>query len=185
MIQLNVGCWTRNFGDEWIHIDQCDQDHIDIKDDIRNLNKHFENGTVDLIYASHVIEYFDRQEVALLLESWVPLLKPGGILRVAVPDFANMVTLYRDRGYPLERFLGPLYGRMDKDSSGDKIYHKTVYDEYHLMTLLSDAGLNNVKKWDWRKVDHGKFNDFSQAHLPHKDTENGISVSLNMQGTRS
>ena len=67
-MKINMGCGWRNFGPEWIHIDGGDYDHLDYSS-LTNLNQ-FKDNTVDLIYASHVIEYFDRQEVEELLKEW-------------------------------------------------------------------------------------------------------------------
>ena len=86
MIKINMGCGWRNFVNDWIHIDGGNYDHLDY-DNIRDLSQ-FESGTVELIYASHVIEYFDRFEVVDLLSEWKRVLKPYGILRLAVPNFA-------------------------------------------------------------------------------------------------
>jgi predicted SAM-dependent methyltransferase len=59
MIKLNLGCGWRDFGPEWIHIDGGDYPHIHSKDII---DLPFEDNSIDLIYASHVFEYFDRNE---------------------------------------------------------------------------------------------------------------------------
>ena len=54
MININIECGWRNFGKDWIHIDGGDYDHLDYN----NITKlEFKNESVDLIYASHVIEY--------------------------------------------------------------------------------------------------------------------------------
>ena len=82
MVKINMGCGWRNFGSEWTHIDGGNYDHLD-SHSITHLN--YEDNTVDLIYASHVLEYFDREEVSEVLEEWYRVLKPGGILRLAVP----------------------------------------------------------------------------------------------------
>ena len=66
MIKINIGCGWRTFGDDWVHIDGGDYEHLDYRD-ITDLSQ-FEDDSVDLIYASHVIEYFDREEVIPLLE---------------------------------------------------------------------------------------------------------------------
>ena len=31
-MKINIGCGQRNFGNEWIHIDGADYDHINSKD---------------------------------------------------------------------------------------------------------------------------------------------------------
>jgi hypothetical protein len=65
---------------------------------------------------------------------------------------------------------------------GDKtIYHKTVYDYISIVHLLESVGFENIQKWDWRSVEHGKYDDHSQAYHPHMDKENGIPVSLNVE----
>ena len=91
MIKINMGCGWRDFGKDWIHIDGGDYPHLDSKD-IFNLP--YEDNSVDLIYASHVIEYFNREEVKDVLNEWIRVLKPNGKLRLAVPNFEAMVELY-------------------------------------------------------------------------------------------
>ena len=87
MIKINMGCGWRNFGSDWDHIDGGDYPHLDSKD---ILNLPYKDDTVDLIYASHVLEYFDIVEVKEVLREWRRVLKPGGELRIAVPDFEMM-----------------------------------------------------------------------------------------------
>ena len=72
----------------------------------------FEDNSIDLIYASHVIEYFDREEIPNILNKWKSKLKPGGTLRLAVPNFHTMAKLYIEDKISLNNFLGPLYGKM-------------------------------------------------------------------------
>ena len=55
MTKINLGCGWRNFGSDWVHIDGGDYEHLD-HDDIFD----FPYENVDLIYASHVIEYFNQ-----------------------------------------------------------------------------------------------------------------------------
>jgi predicted SAM-dependent methyltransferase len=175
MIKLNIGCGWRNFGSDWFHIDGGEYDHLHSKDII---NLPFQNNSVDIVYASHVFEYFDRSEAKEILREWKRVLKKGGLLRLAVPDFQAMCRLY-DGGAPLNNFLGPLFGKM---SMGDNIiYHKTVYDYESLNTLLTESGFSDIKKWNWREVEHGKFDDHSQAYLPHMDKEAGTLMSLNVE----
>ena len=175
-MKLHLGCGWRNFGKEWIHIDGGDYDHIDYKS-ITNLP--FEDNTVDLIYASHVIEYFDRNEVIHLIMEWKRVLKSGGILRIAVPDFESICKLYLVGNVPLDNFLGPIYGRMTMDKN--IIYHKTIYDKKSLEKLLINLGFINFELYDWRETDHSMFDDHSQAYIPHMDKINGTLISLNVE----
>ena len=172
-----MGCGIRNFGKEWVHIDGGEHSHLDYNS-IVDL-KQFQDNSVDLIYASHVIEYFDREEIITLLTEWKRILKKSATLRIAVPDFGAMAKLYLNSAYPLDNFLGPLYGKMEM--SGSKIYHKTVYDFDSLQRILEFCGFSDVKRYDWKNTEHNSIDDHSQAYLPHMDKENGTLISLNME----
>ena len=93
-----------------------------------------------------------------------------------------MSKLYIEKKYPLNNFLGPLYGQMLMNN--EVIYHRTTYDFVSLKNILEKAGFSNIRKWDWRKTEHAKFDDHSQAHLPHMDKESGILISLNVECTK-
>lgn len=175
-MKINMACGWRNFGPSWVHIDGGDYDHLDYKS-ITALD--FADNTVDLIYSSHVIEYFDRTEITGVLEEWRRVLKKGGTLRVAVPDFESMARLYTEKIIKLENLLGPLYGKMKME---DKIiYHKTSYDYKSLSTLLTQCGFRDIRLYDWRKTDHAHCDDHSQAYIPHMDKEKGTLISLNVE----
>jgi len=172
MIKINLGCGKRNFGKDWIHIDGGGWKHLDSNDIID-----FRYKNIDIIYASHLIGYFDREEIVPILKKWKSKLKKKGVLRLATPDFSQICKLYKK--FPLRAFLGPLYGKMKMKNK--IIYHKTVYDKDSLTKLLKKVGFKNIKEWNHKKVSHGDFDDHSQAYLPHMDKENGALLSLNLQ----
>ena len=179
MIKVNLGCGWRNFGKDWIHIDGGDYPHLDSKD-IFNLP--YKDNSIDLIYVSHVIEYFDREEILGILNKWKLKLKPGGILRLAVPNFHVMAKLYIESNIPLNKFLGPLYGKMKMDN--ETIYHKTVYDFNSLSKILKVCGFTKVDYYNWKETEHNNFDDHSQAYIPHMDKENGTLISLNIEAKK-
>jgi predicted SAM-dependent methyltransferase len=187
MIKLNLGCWTRNFGPDWKHIDGGNYPHLDSHDIV---NLPYEDNSVDLIYASHVFEYFDREEGAKVLDKWFLKLKPGGILRIAVPDFEAMVKLYISGEYPLNKFLGPIFGKMSMDEQ--TIYHKTTYDFNSLSDMILKAGFSSVKTYNWKNTEHAQFDDHSKAYVPHDPeaiktgnfTEKHTLISLNLETTK-
>ena len=181
MIKINMGCGWRNFGDEWTHIDGGDYEHLDYSS-ITKLSQ-YEDNSVSLIYASHVIEYFDRDEVETLLKEWYRVMKPGGIVRIAVPNFETITSLYSQQKYELDSFLGLLYGKMPMKN--ETIYHKTVYDFDSLSKILKNKiGFREVKKYHWQNTEHSKYDDHSQAYLPHMDKENGVLMSLNVEAKK-
>jgi predicted SAM-dependent methyltransferase len=179
MLKLNLGCGWRDFGLDWVHIDGGDYPHLNSKDIV---NLPYEDSSVDLIYASHVLEYFNREEAKELLTKWHSKLKPGGVIRLAVPNFEAMVKLYLEKGYPLSKFLGPLYGKMPMGEQ--TIYHKTTYDFQELESLLKVLTFSNIETYDWEDTEHALFDDHSQAYIPHMDKVNGTLISLNVQATK-
>ena len=172
--KINLGCGWRNFGKEWLHIDNGDYDHLDIKCDVKKLD--LPDNYADLIYVSHVIAYFDRNEICDVLKEWNRVLKPGGNLRIATPDFEAMSKLYVQGRIELKQMLGPMYGKMPMDDI--TIYHKTTYDFHSLATVLLDNGFRYVKTYNWKQTEHAQFDDHSQAYIPHMDKENGTLISL-------
>ncbi|WP_374659987.1 methyltransferase domain-containing protein [Inhella sp.] len=182
-MKLHLGCWHRHIPG-FVHVDLCDYPHIDHKAGIDAL-PFIADGTAELIYCSHAFEYFDRQEAPRVLAEWHRVLKPGGLLRLAVPDFEALIEIYRETG-AIERVLGPLYGRMEIATPGGPrcLYHRTCYDEKSLAALLLAHGFQGAERWDWRATEHAQIDDHSQAYFPHMDKANGRLVSLNLQARK-
>lgn len=168
------------------HIDLADFPHIDIKADIRFLSQ-FEDDSVELIYCSHALQYFDREEAKEALKEWYRVLNPRGVLRLAVPDFEAIIQVYlRHRDIESRGILGPLYGRMKvKTDEGEKvIYEKTAYDFTSLAKLLESVGFTKVHRYDWRETIHKDYDDCSQSYIPHMDKEHGLLISLNVEAQK-
>ena len=206
--RLHLGCGKRDFGPDWVHIDGGDFPHV-VSQDVTKLP--YLDGEVSLIYASHLLEYFDWQEAKNVLREWYRVLCPGGVLAVSVPDFAALASLYvegldygcldppvvefqgTNKSYrlrqkvvrlevPLERIVGPLFGRMEM--GGQLIYHKAPYDYLILGSLLAGAGFVNVDTFDISKTDHGCIDDHSHAKFPSSDPINQVQISLNIQAQK-
>ncbi len=87
--------------------------------------------------------------------------------------------MYYEDLLPLESFLGPLYGKMNMGSN--TIYHKTTYDFKSLKNILIECGFKDVDYYNWESTDHVKFDDHSQAYIPHMAKNNGTLISLNIE----
>ena len=183
-MKLHLGCGKR-FLKGYTHIDLADYKHIDYRRDVKTLSW-FDDEIVELIYASHVIEYFDLDEVVGVLKEWRRVLRKGGILRLAVPDLkalCHVYMLYEE----IDFVRGPLYGSWAIPGPKKNIYHRTVWDFVSLGIMLKETGFKNIRRWDWRKVfvgEHEGFDDYSQPYIPHMDKENGILISLNVEAEK-
>lgn len=176
-LKLHLGCGSR-YIPGFEHIDAVDHPHVTVRHAVDRLPM-IADGSVDLIYACHVLEHFPRRETARVLAEWRRVLRPGGTLRLAVPDFAALCALYQRSGR-LEFVIGPLFGR------GDYLYniHYHAFDERTLRMTLEEAGFSDVRRYDWRRTEHADVDDYSQAYYPHMDKTGGLLLSLNVEATR-
>jgi len=191
--KLHLGC-GKVYIPGFVHIDLADYKHIDFNQSIGTL-KRYKDNSVDLIYCCHAFEYFDRDIADVVLKEWRRVLRPGGTLRLAVPDFEAICKVYQKYGDLEGRgILGPLYGKMPVKkkspifttiiSTHEFIYHKTTYDFKSLKKKLEKNGFQNIKRWYWKETEHADIDDFSQAYVPHMDKENGILISLNIEAIK-
>ena len=88
--KLHLGCGER-FLNGYTHIDIDQHDHIDFLRPIDNLEI-FEDNTIQEIYASHVLGYFDKYKVVNVLKEWKRVLIKGGLLRISIPNFKSLIN---------------------------------------------------------------------------------------------
>ena len=63
------------------------RDMPDVFGDARYLGALYKSATFDEVRASHVLEHIPQLQTLSTLKDWHMVLKPGGTLRVIVPDF--------------------------------------------------------------------------------------------------
>ena len=182
-MRLHLGCGKR-FLKGWHHRDIQDLPHLDSVGPVNQLDL-FESGSIDEIYASHVLEYFDQFEVEDVLREWNRVLRPGvGRLRVAVPNFPKLIEVYNITGN-VGSVIGPIFGRMEVGKS--QIYHRSVWDLASLTQKLVTANFIEVLEYSpvsfLNSLSPG-FDDHSLAFWPHMD-QTGIQISLCLTGVRS
>ena len=179
--RLHLGCGPRYlFG--YIHVDAQKYPHVDIVQDITQDMSHlFTPGSIDEIYACHVLEHIPRSEVVTTLCHWHHLLKIGGKLRLAVPDFEAIVKIYQHDPFSLhDKLLGLLYGgQRDKYD-----YHTMTYDFANLKRLLEQVGFDDVERYNWQNFLPEDYDDYSRCYLPYNDITNGELMSLNVVATK-
>ena len=175
-MKLHLGCGTKHI-EGYTNIDARYLPGVDEVNNIKYL-RNYKPNTVDIIYACHVLEHVGRYEVEGVLKRWFEMLKPGGILRLAVPDFESIVEAYHYYG-DIEKIMGLLYGGQDYEGN----FHYTTFDENHLTKLLSNCGFTGISRYDRNKTEHSDIDDFSNAYLPHMD-KNGILMSLNIKASK-
>ena len=117
----------------------------------------YATNSVDEIRASHVLEHFSFGEAVTALEDWVRVLKPGGRLRVAVPDIDKCLN-----SGDKNRVFYLMGGQTDEND-----FHKSAYDKNRLRETLQQVGLTDVHEWESDGLD-----------------TSGHPVSLNLEGVK-
>ena len=118
-----------------------------------------DDNSVEEIYASHVLEHFSHQDASKVLTHWVQKLKPGGRLRVAVPNFEWIARKYL-AGEPIN-----VQGYVMGGHSDGNDLHGAIFDGESLTEIMANTGLERIGRWE---SEHGDC-----SSLP---------VSLNLQG---
>ena len=177
-MKLHLGCGKKYIAG-FVHVDMLDYPHIDYQTSVDKLFFAADNS-VDLIYASHILEHFGRREFQSILKEWHRVLKKGGVLRISVPSFESIVKHYVQHA-DLEVLLGLIVGGQ---KVGEFDYHKMIFDKTLLENELKLIGFDNIKEYNWKTTEHSNIDDFSQAFIPHMDKENGIPISLNVEAVK-
>jgi predicted SAM-dependent methyltransferase len=99
---LNVGC-GESFHAAWTNVDFRAASPAVIAHDLRQPLP-FADASFSAVYSSHVLEHFSSAFAPVFLAECRRLLKPGGVLRIVVPDLETIARLY------LENLQGALAG---------------------------------------------------------------------------
>lgn len=91
---LNIGCGAL-VHPEWINLDVTSSLPGVIRHDIRK-GLPFEDASIDACYSSHMVEHLRREDAVRLLTECRRVLKPGGVVRIVVPDLEAITLGYLD-----------------------------------------------------------------------------------------
>ncbi len=185
MRKLHLGCWKRDWPG-FTNVDLADFPHIHHKRNVDDLGL-FQEGSFDVVYASHVLEYFPLRDVPRVLAQWRRVLAPAGRLYVAVPDFDGLAKAYQ-KFADVRLVQGPLFGHMEVATANGAtavLGHKVIYDFKLLRAVLEENGFSGVRRYAWEEIVPAGSEDHSMAHIPSRDYRQGISVSLNVTAVKA
>lgn len=175
--KLHLGCGNKKiYG--WTNVDLREEVNPDLVCDISKISEKI-NGEAEIIYACHVLEHFDKHQVVDVLKDWYKALKPGGILRLSVPNIKACCEHYLNTGN-LEQLFGLIWGGQKNPYD----YHYNGFDYNSLEKLCRSVGFKKFRCYDWKETEHGFIDDYSQAYLPHMDKLNGKLMSLNVEAIK-
>jgi predicted SAM-dependent methyltransferase len=144
-MKLNLGCGNKHL-EGFINCDMPDAWHDKEPDRVVNLRKPlpFGDETADEIVAFHSFEHFYRFEADAILEDWVRVLKPDGLLVLEVPCLDKIIGIFNAciaKGVPPPEnlTLGGLYGDLSQRS--EAMAHRWCYSVGELTGMMQANGL--------------------------------------------
>ena len=142
--------------------------HVDFLGDLRDLRQ-FADGSVDNVYASHVLEHVSQTEVPAVLRGVHRILAPAGKFMISVPDLDVLCHLFISpwasaemKWHAMRMMFG---GQMDPHD-----FHHVGFNESFLHDFLTQSGFSQVT----RVASFGLFEDTSDFK-PY-----GFPISLNV-----
>ena len=135
---VNVGC-GRRCHPAWCNLDLTASAPGVIEHDLRQ-GLPFADNSCDAIYHSHVLEHLKPDDADRLISECFRVLKPGGILRIAVPDLEGIARQYVSsleaaaadpaRAADHEWMTVELLDQMVRTQSGGRM--RSYFDDEHL-----------------------------------------------------
>lgn len=111
------------------------------------------NESCDALYSSHMLEHLDRHAVSRFFKESVRILKPGGILRISVPDISKRVEQYKKSGDAdtfiestllCDDYINTFTKRLIYLLIGTR-HHRWMYDGNSLSRLFQINGFTSIK----------------------------------------
>ncbi len=145
-IHLHLGC-GRKYLPGFVNIDGNVFRRTNMWLDLRN-GLPFADSTVSSAYASHVFEHFYPDELAGILRECHRVLRPGGGLRIVVPDMGGAVraylegrsTFFSDFPRPHKSLGGKLSNLLFCEGG-----HRQGFDFSYLEETLQEAGFSEIR----------------------------------------
>src|SRR5215472_3122285 len=106
----------------------------------------FPDASVDFLYISHALHHLYRAEAVKLLGDCIRTLKPGGTIRIVVPDLEYIMSLYLQGRR--ERALSYFFYESPRSELFSRRYQ---YDFFLLRDLLESTGFRDVRRCAYQK----------------------------------
>lgn len=147
---------------DWKILDVESRPEVDYVANAQDLSQ-FESNSIDVIYASHVLEHFYynlNNELIDTLKEWHRVLKPEGKLLISVPDLKTLCWIYLNPNLlPIERhqLMRIMFGGQTN------IYdvHKVGFDFEVLALYLEESGFQEYEQVS----EFNLFNDCSSMRI--------------------
>ncbi len=176
-LRIHIGCGDID-ATGFVNVDAQPYPHVHyVHDDITDLSM-FADGGAELVYMCHVLEHVPRLEIFDVLSELKRVLRPGGVLRISVPDFDRLVEMYRATGSNADYVISPLLG----SHANPYDVHYWIFTKASLSVILRQAGFSMVRTWDPARCANHDFEDWASRSLECGGRK--YFISLNLEAVR-
>jgi predicted SAM-dependent methyltransferase len=151
---LNLGSGPRGVpSKDWINVDGWMDRNVHFAIDL-NRRLPFVDACFSGIFSEHVFEHFDLEQGRSLLLECCRILKPGGCLRLIVPDGEKIISAYLENPAELVARRGNRTGfAIDAVNSyfRQRYEHQYIYDWPMLEHQLHRAGFAEVRRVGYQR----------------------------------
>lgn len=144
---------------------------------VRTASLPFADGSVGYLYASHVLEHLNDQDLQRFLLECCRVLAPGGFFRIVVPDFDQFLRSFREDALSLHFDRPASHSTAHSVRDGLRIYHKNLPElmEPHNGLISVAASFTNG-----RPPLQVSRNEFDQNYTP-EDLDGFVSWMLSLK----
>jgi predicted SAM-dependent methyltransferase len=150
---LNLGCGQK-YHKDWVNIDFVSDNNYVIQHNLLN-GIPIDNDEVDVIYHSHVLEHFSKDDGFRFIEECYRVLNANGIIRIAVPDLETIAKEYIrnlqlamegnvEAKYNYEWIKLELFDQMVRNESGgdmkNYLYQPVIQNESYVFKRIGSEG---------------------------------------------
>lgn len=138
--RLHIGCGPVLLSG-WVNVDLLGRTHADVPLNVRRPLP-LADESVDAVYHEHLIEHLPYEQALALIRECARILRPGGVLRVGVPDFGRYAASYVGDGLFLESARPGRASRLLALAEVAYCHgHRSLWDSETLVAALTAAGL--------------------------------------------
>lgn len=119
-----------------------------------------EDDTIKNLYHSHFLEHLTKSDGINFLQNCFRVLKPNGIMRLAIPDFKLWCYHYTNNNIEFFNWYSANFCKKKSNLTHMEIFnqllyhdHRCMYDFEMLHKILSNIGFTNITQQMWGVTD--------------------------------
>lgn len=174
--RLNWGCGARG-EPGWINSDRKRGPDIQLTGDIRD-GLALPDGCVDYVVSLHALTMIPPPEVVPVLEELRRVLRPGGVLRLGLPDFEKGVAAWQ-RGHR-SYFVVP---DDDARTTSGKLLTQLLWYGHSVSLFTAEWAGELLERAGFEQVEHCRFGQTASEHPGIVELDNRPAESLFVEGT--